>query len=136
MMVAMPRVCAVIGCESPVKNRSLCSLHYSRTLYGRPLLGPSLMREGACRMCGATWCVLPGKRQPKLCGSKTCLRLAMIAEARVRTRERDERIVELMRAGWKVDAVAEEVGSTPSTVSRIARQSGLRRYPYAPRRRH
>ncbi|UFU03418.1 hypothetical protein LQF12_02070 [Ruania suaedae] len=132
--MGLQRECAVIGCQKPVKHRGLCTNHYSRTWRGLPLLGPPRMRVRSCPMCGASWGVLPGRKATVYCGPR-CRRLHLIATHRASNRERDEQIVAGVQAGELHRVIAERLGVTTSTVSRVAARYGLRRVPYAPRRR-
>ncbi|UFU05491.1 helix-turn-helix domain-containing protein [Ruania halotolerans] len=61
--------------------------------------------------------------------------LAHSATFEIRNGPRNEQILAAVHAGEKYDEIAARLGVSKSTVSRVARAAGVRKYAYAPRRR-
>lgn len=122
----MARLCAIIACQNQTHRRSLCRKHWRRYERGLPMVGPTKVRIASCRICGATWCLLPGtRRRPRLCGSPTC---RSQASGRPRTNiDRDAALVAAALTGEPYAAIGARFGISADYANQVALLNGVRR---------
>ena len=121
----MTRLCAIVACQNQAYRRSLCRKHWRRYERGLPMVGPTKVRIASCRICGATWCLLPGAARRRLCGSPSCR-----ARAGGRPRaniSRDAAVVAAALTGESYAAIGARFGISADYANQIALRSGIRR---------